>query len=116
VIPKRRARDDVEPAFGLPIPARDRDALPPCFRIGQALEQRRLARARDARASFGPGRPGRRWVEQAGVEPQPGNHGHAAAHGGEQLDGGVAAVGDGDDLPVGQPACEQEQQLPRTVG
>jgi hypothetical protein len=38
------------------------------------------------------------------------------AHGGEQLDGGVAAVGDGDDLPVGQPACEQEQQLPRTVG
>ncbi len=116
VIPERRARDDVEPALAPPIPACHRDALPRRLRVGQTPEQRRLARAGHARAALCP-RPARgRRVEQARVEPQPGDHGHMPLHGGEQLDGGVAAVCDGDDLPVGQPACEQEQQLPRTVG
>lgn len=34
----------------------------------------------------------------------------------EQFDRRVAAVGDGDQLPLGQPASEQDQQLARPVG
>ena len=47
---------------------------------------------------------------QAGIEPQPSDYSQVPAHGGEQLNGGVAAVGDGDDIPARQPAREQEQQ------
>ncbi len=116
VIPERRAGDDVELAFALPILARDREALPLCFGVGQALELCQLARAGHARASLGAGQVWRGRFEQAGVEPQPGDYGHMPEHGGEQLDDGVAAaVDDGHDLSVGQPACEQDQQLPRTV-
>ncbi len=72
-------------------------------------------RAGHARAPLGARQARRRRVEQAGVEPQPGDHGHMAAHGCEQLNDGVAAVGDGYDLPVRQPARDQEQQLPCAI-
>ncbi len=43
-----KVRHDVKSAFALPMPARDRNALPSRFRVGQALGQRRLVRAGDA--------------------------------------------------------------------
>lgn len=43
-----KVRHDVKSAFALSMPARDRSALPSRFRVGQALGQRRLARAGDA--------------------------------------------------------------------
>jgi len=58
VTSERRAGGDVEPAFALLILARDRDALPLCFGVGQALELCQLARAGHARCPLAPGRCG----------------------------------------------------------
>jgi hypothetical protein len=38
------------------------------------------------------------------------------AHGGKRFDGGVAAIGDGDDLTARQPAREQQEEQARPVG
>jgi hypothetical protein len=58
---------------------------------------------------------GRR-LKQVGIQAQASDDAEPVPDGVEQVDNGVATVGDRDDAAVGQPACDLEQSLPYPVG
>ena len=57
----------------------------------------------------------RREGEQVGIEPQPGDDADVFAHRGEEFDGGKGAVGDQNDVAIGQPAVDLQGGLPRPI-
>src|SRR4051794_3729230 len=91
-------------ALASSVPPVDMKALPRRRGVGQALQQRRQALANDARAPHRSTSSRRRGLEQAGIKAQAGDHADAFAHGAQQCDGGEAAVRDGNDAALREPA------------
>src|SRR3954453_10755979 len=110
--PDGGAAGDLDLALDAAIPARDLHRVPACAAANQLLRQVRQAATDDAR----PANPrlARRWrLEQAGVQAQPSDDPEPVPDSVEQVDDGVAAVGNDDNAAVGQPARNLEQSLPR---
>src|SRR3954462_8745167 len=96
MISTRRSPPPYQPA--------DMKALPRRRGVGQALQQRWQALSNDARAPHRSAPSRRRGLEQTGIKAQAGDHADAFAHGPQQRDGGEAAVRDGDDAALREPA------------
>jgi hypothetical protein len=79
-------------------------ALPRRRGVGQALQQRWQALANDARAPHRSTSSRRRGLEQTGIKAQAGDHADALPIGAQQRDGGEAAVRDGNDVALREPA------------
>src|SRR5215218_9827771 len=109
--PDGGAADDLDLALCAAIPACNLQAVPACAAVRQLLRQARQAAPEAARAADP--RPALwRRLEQAGVQAQPSDDTEPVPDSVEQVDDGVAAVGDGDNATVGQPARDLEQSLP----
>ena len=108
---------DLHDAVAFAIPAGHGHALPWRGLVGQHLGQGRQALALGARPSdsAGPARRGR--LVKGGVEAQAGDAGDPLPdQGGQELEGGEAAVGHQHQLPPGHPAAGLQHQLPPPVG
>src|SRR3954447_3394476 len=88
------------------VPPANMKALPRRRGVGQALQQRWQALANDARAPHRSAPPRRRGVEQTGIKAQAGDHADAFTHGAQQCDGSEAAVRDGNDAALREPASD----------
>ncbi len=103
MMPQGGARHNLDGSLAPSIPAGHLDASPARLRIGQAFGQTGLARSDDARP------PDRAWsalsrrIKQARVQAEAGDHADPAAHRIQQVDRGVAAVGNANDLAIGKP-------------
>src|SRR4029078_10327381 len=104
------AADDLDLALCAAIPACNLQALPACATARQLLRQAREETPHNARATEPPLTLGRR-LEQAGVQAQASDDTEPVPDSVEQVDDGIAAVGDGDNAAVGQPARGLEESL-----
>src|SRR3954469_13302391 len=93
--PDGGAADDLDLTLGAAIPACNLQAVPACAAARQLLRQARQAATEDARTAD-PRLALGRWLEQAGIQAQPSDDTKPMPDSVEQVDDGVAAVGDGD--------------------
>src|SRR4051794_35072276 len=98
--PNGGAADDLDLALCAAIPACNLQAVPSCAAIRQLLRQARQAAPDDARTADPRPALGRR-LEQAGIQAQPSDDTEPVPDSVEQVDDGIAAVGDGDNATVG---------------
>src|SRR5215210_2640025 len=101
--PDGGAADNLDLARGAAIPACNLQALPACAAARQLLRQVRQTATNDARTADPRSVLGRR-LEQAGIQAQPSDDTEPVPDSVEQVDDGVAAIGNDDNTAVGQPA------------
>src|SRR5690349_14664323 len=94
--PDGGAADDLDLALGATIPACDLQAVPACVTARQLLRQARQAATEDARPADPRPVLGRWRLKQAGVQAQASDNAEPVPDGVEQVDNGIAAVGNGD--------------------
>jgi hypothetical protein len=109
-IPQRSAAGDLDEAIGSAVPETDAVALPGDFGIvedGGELFQA-LAFDRRPAAAFA---LLRREIEQVGIEAQAGDETDMVADGGEEFDCSEGAIGDQDNVAIGEPAADLQGGL-----
>jgi hypothetical protein len=117
VAPSGRAGADLHDPVALTIPAGHAHPLPAGGLVGQHLGQVRQARSPGPWTPDRPGSARRGWPVEGGVEPQPGDAGHAPpGQRGQEFEGGEAAVRHEDQRPIGQPAPGLQDKLSPPVG
>ena len=80
MMPDGGGGDDVDQALAPAIPACYLEALPACFRVGEARGQSGLTASDDSGTSDGARATSRRWVEEPRVETQAGDHADPPPH------------------------------------
>ena len=112
MVPKRGAGGDQQPALLGIVPLRYDHARPDCLLVLQHGAQLRQSTPLQRRAApltwpaFGC------WAEQAGIQPQPGDHTDIAADDGKQFERREAVVGDEYQTAIWQPAFGLQDRLP----
>ena len=115
--PERATRADLHDPVTLAVPAGHGQPLPRRAPVGQHLGQGRQARALGPRPAYCPGPARRRRPVEGGVEAQAGDADDLLPQqGGEELEGGEAAVGHQHQRPPRHPAAGLQDQLPPPVG
>ncbi len=111
--PECGCADILQLTLAATVPSGHRQAAPACAGIGQSFGQGRLTTSDHTGSSDGAALSWSGRVEQPRVQPQTRNHANVSSDRSQQVDGGVAAVGDGNNLAVGKPADSCRSRPPK---